>query len=133
MFCSFQCLGFAHKSNPNYCRFPDVLISDIVLSSRLNTLPHICLNVGTDGTTHVPRGHGKFYYSIRGLSLMAQTVKSLSIVQETQVQSLAGEDPLEKRMATHSSTLAWRIPWTEEPGRQATVHGITKSQTRLSD
>ena len=116
MFCSFQCLGFAHKSNPNYCRFPDVLISDIVLSSRLNTLPHICLNVGTDGTTHVPRGHGKFYYSIRGLSLMAQTVKSLSIVQETQVQSLAGEDPLEKRMATHSSTLAWRIPRTEQPG-----------------
>ena len=41
----------------------------------------------------------------------------LSAVQETQVQSPGGEDPLEKGMATHSSILAWRIPWTEEPGR----------------
>ena len=48
---------------------------------------------------------------------MAQMVKNLSAMQETQVQSLDGEDPLEKRMATHSSILAWGIPWTEEPGR----------------
>ena len=47
---------------------------------------------------------------------MAQTVKNLPAVQETQVQSLGGEDPLEKRMATHSSILARRIPWAEEPG-----------------
>ena len=47
---------------------------------------------------------------------MAQTVKNLSAMQETQVQSLGQEDPLEKEMATHSSILAWRIPWTEEPG-----------------
>ena len=51
--------------------------------------------------------------------------------QETQVQSLGWEDPLEKEMATHSSILAWRIPWTEEPG--AIVHGVTKSRTRLSN
>ena len=44
-------------------------------------------------------------------------VKRLPAVQETWVQSLGGEDPLEKEMATHSSTLAWKIPWTEEPGR----------------
>ena len=44
-------------------------------------------------------------------------VKPLPAVQETWVQSLGGEDPLEKEMATHSSTLAWKIPWTEEPGR----------------
>ena len=43
-------------------------------------------------------------------------VKNLSTMQETQVQSLGGEDPLEKEMATHYSILAWRIPWTEEPG-----------------
>ena len=49
-------------------------------------------------------------------SLVAQTVKSLSAVLETQVQSLGQEDPLEKEMATYSSILAWRIPWTEEPG-----------------
>ena len=50
-------------------------------------------------------------------SLVAQTVKNLSAVQETRVQSLSWEDSLEKGMATHSSILAWRIPWTEEPGR----------------
>ena len=48
---------------------------------------------------------------------MAQMVKHLPAMWETQVQSLGGEDLLEKEMATHSSTLAWKIPWTEEPGR----------------
>ena len=47
---------------------------------------------------------------------MAQTGKNLPAVQEMQVQSLGREDPLEKGVATHSSILAWRIPWTEEPG-----------------
>ena len=50
-------------------------------------------------------------------SLVAQRLKRLPGMQETQVQSLGQEAPLEKGMATHSSTLAWRIPWTEEPGR----------------
>ena len=49
-------------------------------------------------------------------SLMAQRLKRLPAVQETQVRSLGWEDPLEKEMATHSSSLSWRIPWTEEPG-----------------
>ena len=48
---------------------------------------------------------------------MAQMVKSMPAMWETWVQSLGWEDPLEKEMATHSSTLAWRIPWTEEPGK----------------
>ena len=47
---------------------------------------------------------------------MAQTVSNLPAMQETQVQSLGWENPLEKEMATHSSILAWKIPWTEEPG-----------------
>ena len=50
-------------------------------------------------------------------SLIAQLVKNLPAMQETQVQFLGGEDPLEKEIATHSSILAWRIPWTEKPGR----------------
>ena len=50
-------------------------------------------------------------------TLVAQRVKHLPAVRETQVQSLGWEDPLEKEMATHSSTLAWKIPQTEEPGR----------------
>ena len=52
-------------------------------------------------------------------SLMAQTVKHLSTMRETQVRS--GEDPLEKEMAIHSSTIAWKIPWTEEPGRLQSI------------
>ena len=48
---------------------------------------------------------------------MVQTVKRLSAMLEIRVGSLGREDPLEKEMATHSSTLAWKIPWTEEPGR----------------
>ena len=55
-------------------------------------------------------------------SLVAQTVKNLPAIQETWVQSLGQEDPLEKEMATHSSILAWRIPWTEEPGEIGRAH-----------
>ena len=50
-------------------------------------------------------------------SLVAQTVKNLPVMQETRVQSLGQEDPPEKGRATHSSIIAWRIPWTEEPAR----------------
>ena len=50
-------------------------------------------------------------------SLVAQVVKHLPTMRETRVRSLGREDPLEKEMATHSSTLAWKIPWTEEHGR----------------
>ena len=59
-------------------------------------------------------------------------VKNWPAIKETQVQSLGQEDPLEKEMATHSSTLAWKIPWTEEPGRLQ-VRSVTKSQILLSD
>ena len=48
---------------------------------------------------------------------MAQTVKCLSTMQETQVGSLGWDNPLQKEMAIHSGTIAWKIPWTEEPGR----------------
>ena len=67
-------------------------------------------------------------------------VKHLPTVWETQVRSLGWEDPLEEEMATHSSTLAWRIPWTEywsglpfPVGWWATVHGVAKIWTRLSN
>ena len=64
-------------------------------------------------------------------SLVAQSVKRLPAMQETQVQSLGGEDPLEKGMATHSSILAWRIPWTEKPGGLQSIG--PQSQTGLSN
>ena len=57
-----------------------------------------------------------------GASLVAQRLKHLPAMWETWVQSLGREDPLEKEMATHSSILAWRIPWTEELGGLHTVH-----------
>ena len=50
------------------------------------------------------------------MPLVAQTIKNLPAMQETQVRSLGWEDPLEKEMATHFSILAWKIPWAEEPG-----------------
>ena len=60
-------------------------------------------------------------------------VKDLPAMQETRVQTLGQEDPLEEEMATHSSILAWSIPWTEEPGGLHTVCGVAKSRARLSD
>ena len=59
-------------------------------------------------------------------------VKNLPAMQKTQIQSLSQEDTLEKGMGTHSSILAWRIPWTEELGTLLSM-GVTKSQTQLSD
>ena len=75
----------------------------------------------------------KGYYLCRGLPWGAHLVKNLPAMQETRVQFLSQEDALEKRMATHFSILAWRIPWTEEPSGWAIVHKVTKSWTRLSD
>ena len=70
-------------------------------------------------------------------SLVAQTVKCLSTMRETWVRSLGLEDPLEKAMETHPSILAWRIPWTEEPGRLQSMGSqriaqdwVTKAQSR---
>ena len=60
---------------------------------------------------------------------MAQTVKNLPAMQETWVWSLSWEDPLEKGMATHSSILAWRIPWTEEPGKLQFMESQTAGMT----
>ena len=64
-----------------------------------------------------------------GASLGAQTIKNLLAMQEIWVWSLGWEDPLEKGMATHSSILAWRIPWTEEPNGLYIVHGVAELNT----
>ena len=65
-------------------------------------------------------------------SLVAQSVKNLPAMQETWDRFLGREDPLEKEKATHSSILAWRIPWTEKPGGLESM-GSQKSKTRLSN
>ena len=66
-------------------------------------------------------GDKKKASTIGETSLVAQTVKRLSTMRETQVRSMGQEDSLEKEMATHSSTSAWKIPWTEEPDRLQSV------------
>ena len=70
--------------------------------------------------------------SVTWASLVAQMVKRLPAMRETWVWFLGREDPLKKEMSIHSSTLAWKIPWTEEPDRLHAVHGVAKSQTWLS-
>ena len=69
------------------------------------------------------------YLMLLRTSLVAQTVKCLSKMQETQVRSLGWEDTLEKEMAIHSSTLAWKIPRTEEPGRLQSMGSQRVEQT----
>ena len=73
------------------------------------------------------------YVCVWGASLVAQTIKNLSAMQETWDQFLGREDPLEKGMATHFSILAWRNPWTEEPGGlQSTGHKELGTTERLT-
>ena len=67
--------------------------------------------------TEIRKGEVRIQFWAVGTYLVAQTVKHLPITWETQVQLLGWEDLLEKEMATHSSILAWKIPWMEEPGR----------------
>ena len=69
------------------------------------------------GSVMDPSQHIYLMHLHNKASLGAQMVKNLLTMQEAWVQSLGWEDPLEKRMATYSSILAWRLPWTEEPGR----------------
>ena len=77
--------------------------------TRTHTCTHTCMHART---AHICK-----WVRIQWASLVVQMVKRLPAMLETQVRSLGWEDPLEKGMATHSSTLAWKIPWTEEPGR----------------
>ena len=75
---------------------------------------------------HLPKLYMNITQAV--VSLVAQSVKNLPAVQETWVRSMGWEDPLQKEMATHSSILAWEIPWTEEPGRLQFM-GPQKSDT----
>ena len=75
------------------------------------------MTTGKNRTLALTREASVIYSSVyMRASLVAQTIKNLPAMQESQVQSLGQEDPLVKGMVTHFSILAWRIPWTEEPG-----------------
>ena len=86
-------------------------------SNLANNHHWICCPKGLFQSSLSFRSKKKKCFCTFGASLVAQTVKGLPAMWETQVWSLGREDPLEKSMATHSSILAWEIPWTEEPGR----------------
>ena len=85
------------------------------LKSSISTVP-VTLKAKNDRSAAL-FGQIFFNYFLMFSSLVAQMVKLLPAMQETRVQSLGWGDPLEKEMATHSSILAWKIPWMEEPGR----------------
>ena len=83
------------------------------------------VNVFISLSTIWTRVTGSYSKVIVNVSLVAQTVKNVPAMQETQVRSLGREDPLEEEMATHSSILAWRIPQTEAPGRLQSMESPT--------
>ena len=80
---------------------------------------YLCFNSQIKRSSLIPQtfSESRFLDSSNWVSLVAQRLKRLPGMRETRVRSLGWEDPLEKEMATHSSALAWRIPWREEPGR----------------
>ena len=82
--------------------------------------------------THVHMVLGPAFYVSHNASPVAQTVKNPPAMLETWVRSPGWEDPLEKGKVTHSSILAWKIPWTKKPGGLQSL-GVTKSQTQLND
>ena len=95
----------------------------LVFAKQLRDMHQIVMYIRWGGTRALFNNHYLLlllYFCIPslpcGASLVTQRIKRLPAMRETRVRSLGWEDPLEKEMAIHSSTLAWRIPWTEEPG-----------------
>ena len=94
----------------------------LILCHRLLFLPSVFPGIRVFSNESVLRIRWPKYWSFSfSNSLVTQTVKPLPAMRETRVRSLGWEDPLEKEMATHPSTLAWKIPWIEEPGRLQSV------------
>ena len=117
--CHRFCLSLIHSLCSNHC---------------LLAVPWIIMCIPTSGFLHLLFFFSGMLHPQMALrtSTVAQMVKNLPTMQEVkeiQVLSLGWEDPLEKGMAIHSSTLAWRIPWTEEPGG---LQGVTKSLTQVT-
>ena len=104
-----------HPSRSSQCTSPKHPVSCIEPGLATHFI-HDILHVSMPFSQIFPPSPSKYIFMQR-TSLVAQTVKHLPTMWETWVQSLGREDFLEKEMATHSSILAWKIPWTEEPGR----------------
>ena len=89
----------------------------MLMYGKTNTVLESKIKLKKKGGKEIGLESRKQCFSVSGDSLVTWTIKHLPAMQETWVQSLGREDPLEKEIATHSSILAWRIPWTEKPGR----------------
>ena len=96
--------------------YNNFFIYSLIFSCAVSSLPCRLFSSSSKQGLHFSCSTRAFY-CCGFSSLVAQTVKRLSTMRETQVWALGWEDPLEKEMAIHSSTIAWKIPWTEEPGR----------------
>ena len=99
------------------------------ISQMCNSLQNILQSVNDVGFSSLPNFNTK---EMSNISLVAQVVKNPPVMCRLRFDPWVKKIPLEKEMATYSTILAWEIPWTEGPG-QATVHGVTKSQTQLRD
>ena len=121
-------MAFSLQSRIRYCtKIAKVLL--LLLPAAGKESPFSAGDLGS--TPGLGRSPGKgigYTLQYSWASLVAQMVKNPPAMQETWVRSLGWEDPLEKEMATHCSILAWRILWTEEPGRLQSM-GSQKSQT----
>ena len=110
----YNCTSSVHAKS-----LPSCLTLGYAMEEDIATLSSI-LAWRIPWTEHIQRWFSYIiiiYSFVLGSFLVAQMEKNLSAVQDPRVQTLSWEDPLERGMATHSSILAWRIPWTEEPGR----------------
>ena len=114
LFCNHQYYPYPeyfHHPKLKLCTYQTVTPQSPLLPAPINCYPFsVCINVTILDTSDK-------WNCIFVPSLVAQRLKHLPEMLETWVQSLSREDPLEKEMATHSSVLAWRIPWREKPGR----------------
>ena len=111
---------------------PEPLPSEGTTESALDQLKATIYNPTILGHPQILQRLFFFCLNTKGASLVAQMVKNPPAVQETQVRSLGQEDPLAEGMATHSSILAWRIPWAEEPSGLQSMES-QKSQKPLSN
>ena len=113
-----MCLSLLPQSkDPALSNRPPLLSFSLIFGNLKNTHTKYNTTGNNRNTPTHPQVLCCHYHTFTGASLVAQTVKRLPAMQETRVPSLGWEDPLEKEMAAHSSTLAWRIPGTAEPGR----------------
>ena len=103
--CQYSCFSLVKCSSDCYKPLIPKILKKLILTIFASVLTAFMVEQIFQG----------LYFAI-GASLVAQRLKRLPPMRETRVRSLSWEDPLEKEMATHSSILAWRIPWTEEPG-----------------